>query len=185
MDEKCAIVPLAEGFEEIEAIAVIDILRRAGIRVIVVGVGGSTVTGSHGIRVGCDTPIEDCDPADAHAIVLPGGMPGTTNLGQNPHVTATLHRFAADGKLVAAICAAPTILDGEGLLDGRRATSHPAHKDDMNRCHYLEDTVVVDGNLITSRGAGTAIPFAAEIVSRLVGDEPAREILKAIQMPVP
>jgi 4-methyl-5(b-hydroxyethyl)-thiazole monophosphate biosynthesis len=184
MQEKHVIVPLAEGFEEIEAVAVIDILRRAGVHVTVAGVGETSVTGSHGIRVGCDARIEDCDAAGADAIVLPGGMPGTVNLGQNPHVTAALTRLAADGKLVAAICAAPTVLNNEGLLEGRRATSHPAHADDMNRCCYLENSVVVDGNLVTSRGAGTAIPFAAEIVARLVGAETAREILESIQTPV-
>lgn len=183
MATKHVIVPLADGFEEIEAVAVIDILRRAGVTVTVAGVGGQSVKGSHGIRIVCDRPIEACDPSSADAIVLPGGMPGAVNLGKNTHVTGAIHHMYEAGKLLGAICAAPTVLAAEGILDGRRATSHPAHADQMAGCDYVEEPVVVDGTLITSRGAGTAVAFAAALVERLVDADTARGILQAIQVP--
>lgn len=176
---KRVIVPVANGFEEIEAVVVIDILRRAGIDVVVAGVDGTDVLGSHGIALRCDVSIEECDSADA--IVLPGGMPGSQRLKENEAVRALVARFHAEGKLVAAICAAPTVLEACGILAGRRATSHPKHADEMKRCIYENAAVVADGNLVTSRGAGTAIEFAAELVRRLVDDATADEILQGIQ----
>lgn len=176
---KRVIVPVANGFEEIEAVVVIDILRRAGLDVVVAGVDGSDVIGSHRIALRCDASIEECDGADA--IVLPGGTPGSRRLQESEAVRGLVTRFHAEGKLVAAICAAPTVLEACGVLAGRRATSHPNHADEMKRCIYENATVVADGNLVTSRGAGTAIEFAAELVRRLVDDATADEILRGIQ----
>ncbi len=176
---KRVIVPLANGFEEIEAVAIIDVLRRAGLDVIVAGVEGADVIGSHDVALRCDAMIDEYDRADA--IVLPGGMPGSRRLRESEAVRAWVTRLNAEGKLVAAICAAPTVLESCGVLEGRRATSHPSQADEMKRCHYATDAVVVDGNVITSRGAGTAIAFAAEVVRHLVDDATANEILARIQ----
>jgi 4-methyl-5(b-hydroxyethyl)-thiazole monophosphate biosynthesis len=175
------VVPVADGFEEIEAVVIIDILRRAGVRVTAAGVDGMEVTGSHGISVRSDARIEDCRADDLDAVVLPGGMPGSRRLRESQAVIALLRDAAGRGKLLGAICAAPTVLHAAGLLDGRRATSHPAHAAELTACLYVEEPVVTDGDIITSRGAGTAIEFAAAIVSRLAGPARARDILAAIQ----
>ena len=176
-----AVVPLADGFEEIEAITVIDILRRAGIKVTVAGVDAASATGSHGIRVECDTVFaaDTCDGADA--LVLPGGMPGSRRLRESAPVRDAVIRMATQGRLIGAICAAPTVLEACGILRGRRATSHPDHAHEMRDCRYEETAVVEDGNVITSRGAGTSIDFAAALVRRLAGEDTARDILARIQ----
>jgi 4-methyl-5(b-hydroxyethyl)-thiazole monophosphate biosynthesis len=176
-----AIVPLADGFEEIEGVTIIDLLRRAGIEVTVAGVTGPRATGSHGITVECDTPIADCDFAAANALVLPGGMPGTLALRESSAVRDAVALMAEQGKLLAAVCAAPTVLEVCGVLRGKRATSHPNHADEMKSSRYLEDAVVEDGNIITSRGAGTTIPFALAVIRRLVGETIARDVAERIQ----
>jgi 4-methyl-5(b-hydroxyethyl)-thiazole monophosphate biosynthesis len=177
---KRVVVPLARGFEEIEAVVVIDILRRADLDVRVAGVGGRTVTGAHGITVECDGLIEDCGAGGTDAVVLPGGMPGTANLGGSEAVRALVAGVDEAGGVVAAICAAPTVLDSLGLLEGKSATSHPAHQQEMMRCNYSDDRVVVDGNVVTSRGAGTAVEFAAQLVRMLTSPENANDILTRI-----
>jgi 4-methyl-5(b-hydroxyethyl)-thiazole monophosphate biosynthesis len=180
-------VPLAQGFEEIEAVTIIDMLRRGGIDVTVAGVGSMRPTGSHGISIECDAPIEACALDAMDAIVLPGG-PGTGILRDSVAVHAVLARHAMRGALLAAICAAPTVLESCGLLKGKRATSHPDHAHEMKSCRYEESDVVEDGNIITSRGAGTSIEFAAAVVRRLAGEDVARDILARIQYrrsPVP
>jgi 4-methyl-5(b-hydroxyethyl)-thiazole monophosphate biosynthesis len=176
-----AIVPLANGFEEIEAVTIIDLLRRAGITVTVAGVTGMRVTGSHGIEIACNATIEDCDFGAADALVLPGGMPGSRTLRESAAVRAALMHMDGRKQLVAAVCAAPTVLEACGILHGRRATSHPDHAGDMRNCRYSEDAVVEDGHIITSRGAGTSIEFAAAVVRRLAGENVARDILARIQ----
>ena len=175
-----ALVPLAEGFEEIEAVTIIDVLRRAGIDVTVAAVGDMRPTGSHGISIECDAPLGACDHENMDAIVLPGG-PGTRRLRESPELRDTVMRFAARGALIAAVCAAPTVLEACGLLQGKRATSHPDHASEMKSCRYVEEDVVEDGNIITSRGAGTSIEFAAAVVKRLAGEDAARDILARIQ----
>jgi protein deglycase len=175
-----AVVPLAEGFEEIEAITIIDILRRARLDVTVAGVGGMQVTGSHAIHVQCDALIEDVDFDGVDAIVLPGG-PGTRVLREHAAVREGVLRVASHHRLVAAVCAAPTVLEACGLLKGKRATSHPDHAHELRSGRYEESAVVEDGNIITSRGAGTSIAFAAAVVSRLAGEDVARDILARIQ----
>ena len=176
---KRVIVPVANGFEEIEAVTIIDILRRAGLDVVVAGVEGSDVVGSHDIALRCDALIDQLQDADA--MVLPGGMPGSRRLRESDAVRGWVKRLHRDGKLLAAICAAPTVLESCGLLEGRRATSHPNHAAEMRRCNYVTDAVVVDGNVITSRGAGTAIEFSAAIVRYLLDDKTADDILARIQ----
>lgn len=178
---KRVLVPLAPGFEEIEAVAVIDILRRAGIEVVVAAVSDNPAAGSHGIAVTCDVVAAGVDASRFDALVLPGGMPGTRRLGESAVVREWVTAMAAAGKLVGAICAAPTVLDACGVLAGRRATSHPNHAAEMHTCRYEETAVVRDGTFITSRGAGTAIAFAAALVTELVGADAARDILAKIQ----
>ena len=157
---KRVLVPLAPGFEEIEAVTVIDILRRAGVEVVTAGVGaGGEIAGSHGIVIRCETAADAVDPKGFDAVALPGG-PGTRGLMESAHVRGWVTVMAAKGKLVTAICAAPTVLESCGVLKGKRATSHPNHAAEMRSCHYEESAVVKDGNFITSRGAGTAIDFA-------------------------
>lgn len=175
-----ALVPLAEGFEEIEAVTIIDILRRGKIDVTVAGVGGMLPTGSHGISIQCDAALEACRSEQYDAVVLPGG-PGTRQLRDSAGIREIVTRHAKHGAVVAAICAAPTVLEDAGLLKGKRATSHPDQAPAMKSCVYVEEAVVEDSNIITSRGAGTAIAFAAAVVKRLAGEDAARDILARIQ----
>jgi len=156
------IVPLAEGFEEIEAVAVIDILRRANIKVDVVGIDDEIVSGRNGIKILCDKIITDVKPEDYDGIVLPGGNPGYKNLENNQQVINFIKAFESRGKLIAAICASPTILEKIGVLEGKKATCYPAMKDKIK--NFVNERVVVDKNVITSQGPGTAIEFALEIV---------------------
>jgi len=168
------IVPLAEGFEEIEAVAVIDILRRANIKVDVVGVEDEIVSGRNGIKILCDKIITDVKPEDYDGIVLPGGNPGYKNLENNQQVINFIKYFNSKGKLIAAICAAPTILESIGILEGKKATCFPKMKDKIR--NYVDEKVVVDGNIISSQGPGTAIEFALEIVKLI--DQNCYEQLK-------
>jgi 4-methyl-5(b-hydroxyethyl)-thiazole monophosphate biosynthesis len=168
------IVPLAEGFEEIEAVAVIDILRRANIKVDVVGIEDEIVSGRNGIKILCDKIITDVKPEDYDGIVLPGGNPGYKNLENNQQVINFIKYFNSKGKLIAAICAAPTILESIGILEGKKATCFPKMKDKIR--NYVDEKVVVDGNIITSQGPGTAIEFALEIVKLI--DQNCYEQLK-------
>jgi 4-methyl-5(b-hydroxyethyl)-thiazole monophosphate biosynthesis len=156
------IVPLAEGFEEIEAIAVIDVLRRANIKVDVVGIEDEIVAGRNGVKILCDKIITDVKPEDYDGIILPGGNPGYKNLENNQNVINFIKTFNNRGKLIAAICASPTILEKIGVLEGKKATCYPSMKDKIK--NFVDEKVVVDKNVITSQGPGTAIDFALEIV---------------------
>jgi protein deglycase len=166
---KRVLVPLAEGFEELEAVTVIDILRRAGVEVVVASLGESPVTGSHGIRVSADTPLAALAGQDFDMIALPGGMPGAENLKQDARIAGIAKRLHAKGRPVAAICAAPMVLAAAGLLDGRRATSYPGFLKDAAKTSVTNEAVVVDGGIITSRGPGTALDFALQLVETLEG----------------
>ena len=172
---------MAEGCEEIEALTVVDIARRAGIEIAMISVSGKKeVTSSHNVTFKTDIPAEFMDYDILDGIVLPGGMPGTLNLGANDYVQKTIAEFASSGKLVAAICAAPSVLGEAGLLKGKKATSYPGFEDKLLEAEVSLDPVVVDGNIITSRGMGTAIPFALEIVAYFLGEEKAEELRKGI-----
>jgi len=166
---KRVLVPLAEGFEELEAVTVIDILRRAGVEVVVASLAGSLVTGSHGIRLAADTPLAALVEQDFDMIALPGGMPGAEHLRKDPRVADIARRLAANGRPVAAICAAPMVLAAAGLLDGRRATSYPGYLAQAAKTTVTDEAVVVDGGVITSRGPGTALDFALQLVETLEG----------------
>jgi 4-methyl-5(b-hydroxyethyl)-thiazole monophosphate biosynthesis len=175
---KRVLVPLAEGFEEIEAVTIIDILRRAGIEVEVASLAGSTVTGSHGIRLAADTPLAALVEQDFDMIALPGGMPGAEHLKNDPRIAEFLRRLHARGRPVAAICAAPMVLAAAGVLGGRRATSYPGFLADAADTAVVGDAVVVDRDVITSRGPGTALDFALALVEELLGAA-AREAIES------
>ena len=151
---------LAEGFEEIEGLTVVDILRRAGIDVVTISVmGQKEVCGSHKITVLADALFEEVNFEEYEGIVLPGGMPGTTNLGGHSGVNQIIKSFAEQGKLVAAICAAPSVLGQAGILEGKKAACYPGFEDKLTGAEVTFEEVAEDGNVITSRGMGTAIPF--------------------------
>lgn len=164
-----ALVPLFEGFEEIEAITIIDVLRRAGVEVTTASLTTQTVTGAHAIAIVADKLLDEVDASKFDAIILPGGA-GTFRLREDPRIAKMLIAHDSANKLVAAICAAPSVLSNAGLLKNKRATSYPSVKDQMQVTEYLTIPVVVDGNVVTSRGPGTAMAFALKLVEILKGE---------------
>lgn len=171
------LVLLADGFEEVEGITQVDFLRRAGIEVVTLGVTGKEVEGGHGIRVEADTTFPK--PAgDYDAVVIPGGKGGADNIAASREAVELIGNFMKAGKLVAAICASPgVVLAPQGILEGKRATCYPGFEDRFPAsAEHVEDRVVVDGNLITSKGPGTAAQFAVEIIRYLLDDEAADRI---------
>ncbi len=172
---------LADGFEEIEGLTVVDILRRAGVDTQTVSINGDrTVTGSHKISVQADVCFKDADFTKTQMLVLPGGMPGTLNLGACQELTDLIMDFNEKGKKVAAICAAPSILGDLGILKGRKAACYPGFEERLAGAEVVCDNVAVDKNVTTSRGMGTAIPFALALTEQLVSREKADEIKKGI-----
>lgn len=168
---------LAEGFEEIEALTVVDILRRAGIDTSLVSVTGQQqVISSHSVTVLADAVFEEIDFSQVDMIVLPGGMPGTLNLEAHRGLMEQVDQFYQEGKWLAAICAAPSIFGHKGMLAGKKACSFPEFESHLKDAQVVRDEVSVSGKIITSRGMGTAIPFGLEICGQLLGREKAREI---------
>ena len=179
MGNKTAIILLAEGFEEIEALTAVDLLRRAGIEVTVAAAGlGLTVCGAHGIRTVCDCNV--CDAAEADMVILPGGLPGVTNLEADDAVISLVKKHYEAKKYVAAICAAPSILGGMGILNGRTAVCYPGFEDKLKGAELDDCGVVTDGCIITSRAAGSATDFALELVRVLCGIEVSEKIRQGI-----
>ena len=172
---------LAEGFEEIEALTPVDVLRRGGVELTTVGVGGKTVCGSHGIVVEADISDTEFDPSDAQAVILPGGMPGTLNLGKSYIVMGAVKKCLDEDKLVAAICAAPSLLGQIGALRGKRATAFPGFEDKLEGAVYEGGFVEHDGNIITGKGMGVALEFALEILSALRGEKTAEKVRASLQ----
>lgn len=165
---KVAVV-FAEGFEEIEALSPVDVFRRAGFDCSMLGLESASVTGSHGIQVAMDGVFDgNLDAYDL--VVLPGGMPGSTNLRDHEGLITALQARNKAGKYIAAICAAPIVLNRAGLLEGRQFTCFPGVEEQIASGEHQTDLVVVDGNIITSRGAGTALTFAYALVDLLGGD---------------
>jgi len=171
---KRALVPLAEGFEEIEAVTIIDVLRRAGIEVVTAALGDLEVMGAHGIALGSDRRLDDIRGEDFDAIVLPGGGPGAKRLQQDARILSLLREQRAAGRLIAAICAAPAALEAAGVIEGRRATAYPGTR--LASAQFSEDRVVVDRGLVTSRGPGTALEFALTLVVQLGHSEAAAKL---------
>lgn len=174
-------VLLADGFEEIEALTVVDILRRASVYVDTVSITEDyMVHGAHGINIQTEDLFDEVNFVDFDMLVLPGGMPGTENLNEHSGVRRVVKDFAESGKYVAAICAAPSILGGMGLLKGKRAACYPSVEDKLPGAVILRAPVVKDGNLITSRGMGTAIDFALKLTEVLTDPIKANEISASI-----
>ena len=174
---KTALVILAEGFEEIEAVTPIDVLRRAGAEVTVAGVGDGPITGSRGVTILPDAPLAEVADRDYDVVVLPGGMPGATNLRDEPRMKEILTRTLEKDGVVGAICASPAVvLDTLGFLVGKVATCHPALAEDMKTGNRTEDRVVVDGNIVTSKGPGTALEFSLALVRHVFGPAKAHEV---------
>ncbi len=180
----CVLVPCATGVEEIECIAVVDILRRANIQVCLASFDGESVTGRSGITIAADAALADVKNDNWDMVVLPGGLPNAHLLRDNIHVKAVVQRLFEQRKLIAAICAAPIALAAYGITEGRNVTSYPAFQQEMTQLAsssvYSDEAVVEDDFLITSRGAGTAVAFALRLVARLCGEEKAEEIRVSI-----
>lgn len=176
------VVFLAEGFEEIEALTPVDLLRRAGIDVLTVGIGSKVVTGAHGIPIVTDcSDAEYASDASPDMVVLPGGMPGTKNLEASEVVRRAIEDVVQRGTYLAAICAAPSILGKLGLLQGKKATCFPGFEPTLTGAILSSEPVCVDGRLITSKGAGTALAFSLKLVELLTSDTQARELAAVIQ----
>ena len=172
---------LAEGFEEMEAIAPIDILRRAELQVQTVGVTGKTVTGSHGITVEADLGIDQVTTDGLEAVILPGGMPGTLNLEKNPVVKACVEYAARNDIYLGAICAAPSILGHMGLLENRRAVCFPGFEGELKGAFLSGDSVCVDGKIVTGKGAGVAVDFGLKLAELIAGSERAEKLFASMQ----
>ena len=184
---KRVVVPIAPGFEEIETITIVDILRRAGVAVSLAsvekGAPPAALEGRTGIKVMADQALSEVQVSDFDMIVLPGGLKGAQTLQHDPHVARLLRDFQqADPSrhYIGAICAAPIVLASNNMIAGRRLTSHPSVKDQLDGAIYDEGRVVIDGNLVTSRGPGTALEFALTLVKLLVGQEKMQEIKEAV-----
>jgi len=172
------LVILAEGFEEIEAVTIIDVLRRADVEVVGASLGEIRVRGAHGLTLQADTRLDDVLTQSFDAVILPGGMPGSKNLRDDPRVLDCLRRQQQGGRYLGAICAAPIALEAAGVLKGKRATSYPGY--DLPSAQFSDERVVRDGTLLTSRGPGTAMEFALEWVSVLVGADRAAQLRKGM-----
>ena len=172
---------LADGFEEIEGLTVVDMLRRVGVEVTTASVTGEyTVHGAHGIDVLADKLVEEIDYKIQDMVVLPGGMPGTLHLGEHERVQEALNWFYREKKYIGAICAAPSILGKMGFLKGRKATSYPGFEKDLLGAEVRREPVVVDEFLITSRGMGTAIDFSLALIEVLINQKKSEEIRTSI-----
>ena len=172
-----AAVFFGTGYEEIEALTVVDILRRAGVETSMVSVTGErNVTGSHAVSVAMDALLSEVDFGSLDVIVLPGGMPGTMNLEACEALMVQVDAFMAQRKVVAAICAAPSILGHRGHLRGRRACSFPNFESHLEGAEVMDQPAVIDGNIVTGRGMGAAVPFALAILEKLQGKEAAEKM---------
>jgi len=181
------LVPLAQGCEELEAVTIVDLLRRAGITVVTAGLDGEPVQASRGVTLVPDVELDEALRQDYDMVVLPGGLPGADNLDQDPRVQRLLKDMAKSGKFTAAICAAPKVLANAGLLAGKAATSFPGALDQaaLAGLSYREEPVVTDGKVITSRGPGTAMDFALTLIETLAGRETRDEVESKLQRPKP
>jgi 4-methyl-5(b-hydroxyethyl)-thiazole monophosphate biosynthesis len=180
---KKAIVLLAEGFEDIEALTPVDILRRGKLSCTICSVDDKNEkTSSRGTTVKTDEILKNINIDEYDAVILPGGLPGATNLRDNDNVIKLVSAFNKNGKLVAAICAAPIVLDKAGIIKNKNVTSNPNFKDELKEVNYKEDFVVQDGNIITSRGAATSIYFAFKILENLSDEETVERVKRSTLM---
>jgi 4-methyl-5(b-hydroxyethyl)-thiazole monophosphate biosynthesis len=182
---KHVLVAIADGIEEIEAVTVIDVLRRAGVAVCVASVSGKTVTAAHDIRIIADQHISECVNETFEMIVLPGGMPGAEHLRDSEALRQMLMRQDQDDRYIAALCASPAVvLQGIGLLRGRQATCYPSFVDQLENKERAGDPVVIDGRIITSQGPGTALLFAFALVQVLCGKTAAEKLSAQMLFPL-
>ncbi len=173
-------VLLADGFEMIEALTPVDVLRRAGVEVYTVGMNGKTAKSSHGVSVICDITVEELDISSVENVIFPGGLPGASNLDASPYTDKIIASVCQRGGRLAAICAAPLILGRRGLLSGKRATCYPGFESELKGAILSSDGVVSDGSVTTARGMGVSLKFAEELVSLLLGSDAADRISNAI-----
>ncbi|MBR6727975.1 MAG: DJ-1/PfpI family protein [Clostridia bacterium] len=171
---------LANGFEEIEALCPLDLLRRAGLEVTTVGIGGELICGSHGIAVQADMPDTMFADANPDMVILPGGMPGSKNLDASRTVDTALRVAARRGAYIAAICAAPFVLGRRGLLEGKEAICYPGFENELTGAKISDKKVVRDDNIITAAGMGVALEFGLELIKALKGEEAAAAIRAAV-----
>lgn len=174
---------LAQGFEEVEALAPVDLLRRADFEVKTVGIGSQQITGSHGITVCADITDAQIETDPIEAIILPGGMPGTLNLEKSPIVKACVNYCIDNNLYVCAICAAPSILGHMGLLKGKKATCFPGFEKELTGAQYIDAPTITDGKIITAKSAGAAVEFALNIVKTMSTEEKAAKLRSALQCP--
>lgn len=173
---------IADGTEEVEAIAALDVIRRAGIEIQTVGVGSSRVAGSHGVCIVCDITENEIQLSEKlEGVILPGGMPGTLNLENSKSVQEAIDYCSLNGKLLCAICAAPSILGHKGLLKGRRAVCFPGFEKDLEGAVLSDSFVERDGNVVTAKGMGSALAFGLEIVSAVKGQDTADRLKGTLQ----
>ncbi len=173
---KKVVVVLAEGFEEIEAITPIDVLKRAGVSVTVAGLTSTSVTGAHNITIACDTTLCTISHRSFDAIILPGGIPGTFNLAKSTKLLEMIHQMDRDNKLIAAVCAAPQVLDQAGVLNDKKYTCYPGAEENIVHGERIDEPVVIDGNVITGRAVGSTLDFALGIVEELLDATISTEI---------
>lgn len=174
---------LANGCEEVEAIAPVDILRRGNVEVTTVGVDSKTIVGSHGIEITADISSSELKLDTVDGVVLPGGMPGTINLENNEVVQASVDYCYSKNLLIGAICAAPSILGHLGYLDGKKATCYPGCEDSFGKGEYTGETVTQDGNIITGKGPGAAVHFGLKLLEYIKGEEIMNKVYEALQCP--
>ncbi|HHZ87549.1 MAG TPA: DJ-1/PfpI family protein [Chromatiaceae bacterium] len=181
------LVPLAQGCEELEAVTIIDLLRRAGIEVITASLDGDTITASRGVRLVADVGLDEVVDDDFDMVVLPGGLPGADHLNADARIHALLNRMADAGRYTAAICAAPKVLADAGLLDGHQATAYPGVLDGVAEPSFFlsSEAVVRDAAVITSRGPGTAMDFALTLIDVLEGADARQVVEDALVRPAP
>ncbi len=174
---KVAII-LAEGFEEVEAVAPIDVLRRAGVEVIIAGLTPDPVPSARDVKIVPDTTVDNLNPQELDMVILPGGAGGVERLKADPRVERFIKAMQDKKKLIGAICAAPTALAKFCVLEGKRATVYPSLVEEIKPAQFVDQTVVEDENLITSQGPGTALEFGLKLAEKLVGKEKAREVAR-------
>ena len=177
-----ALVLFANGFEEIETVTVIDVMRRGGIEVVAAGLKPGPITGAHGIVLIADASAANCQAGDFDAVVLPGGMPNARSLAEDPQAQRILAEARDQDCVIGAICAAPVALLPLGLLDNHRHTSHPSVQPELPAAGYQDSRVVVDGRLLTSRGPGTSLEFGLALVAHLQGPERAQQLAGPMQV---
>ena len=173
----------ANGFEEVEAITSVDVIRRAGIDIATVGIGSKNITGSHGITVVCDLDETQADIDNFDGVLLPGGMPGTLNLEKSSTVNKFLDKAFETDRLICAICAAPSILGHKNMLIGRRAVCFPGFENELNGAVVTDSYVETDGNLITAKGMGSAVDFGLAVVEAIMGSATAVNLKASLQCP--